>query len=61
MNTILTIIAIIIFICCFGVCAKIAEIVLHVIEILFGWALDGCISTIIIVIILMFIVGAFII
>lgn len=61
MTTILAIIGIIILICCFGVCAKIAEIALHVIGILFGWAFDGCISTIIIVIILMFVVGAFII
>lgn len=61
MNTILVIIVIIILICCFGVCAKVAEIALHVIGILFGWAFDGCISTIIIFIILMFIVGVFII
>lgn len=61
MSTILIIITIIILICCFGVCAKIAGIVLHVIGVVFGWAFDGCISTIIIVLILMFVVGAFII
>lgn len=61
MGTLLTIISLIILICCFGICAKVAEIVLHIIGTLFGWAFDGCISTIIIVIILMFIVGAFII
>jgi hypothetical protein len=61
MTTILTVIGLIVLVCCFGACAKIAGIVLHVIGTLFGWAFDGCISMIIIVIILMFIVGAFII
>lgn len=60
MTTILPIIGIIILICCFGVCAKIVGIALRVIGVVFGWAFDGCISTVIILIILMFIVGAFI-
>lgn len=61
MCTVLAIIALIILICCFGVFAKVVEIGLYIIGILFEWAFDGCISAIIIIIILMFIVGAFII
>lgn len=61
MSTILTIIGLIILICCFGACIKMLEIISYVIGIMFSWAFDGCISSIIIVIILMFIIGAFIV
>lgn len=61
MTAILTIIGIIILVCCFGVLSKVAGWVLSLVWTMFGWAFDGCLGGIIIVIILLFFIGAIII
>lgn len=60
MTTILTIIGIIILVCCFGILCKVAGWILYGIWIMFSWAFDGCFSSIVILIVLMFIIGSFI-